>query len=49
MYEVPEVHVLGNVSEMTLGRRIGYWEDGLPERYTIIPAHEDQLETEASA
>jgi hypothetical protein len=49
MYEVPEVHVLGKVSEMTLGKRWGFVDDGLPDRLYFIPANPDELESEANA
>lgn len=49
MYEAPEIHVLGDVAEITLGKRTGNVDDGLPDRCTWIPANPDELESEASA
>lgn len=41
MYEAPEILELGTVSENTLGKRWGNWDDGLPGRLTWIPVTDE--------
>lgn len=36
-YEAPEVFELGQADELTHGKPIGDWPDGLPNRFTFAP------------
>jgi len=36
-YEAPEVFELGQADELTHGRPIGDWPDGLMDRWTFAP------------
>ena len=42
MYETPDMLELGDISETTLGRPWGDWDDGLPHRYIFIPHEMNQ-------
>jgi hypothetical protein len=47
MYEEPELFEVGEVDELTLGRRLGDFPDGVPNRFAFAPVmDEDQGETE---
>lgn len=45
MYEAPDFFELGDACELTLGRRLGNWPDGIPDRL-IFATVTDEVEAE---
>ena len=43
MYETPELIELGEIVDLTLGRRHGNWSDGLQDRFTLAKASDELI------